>query len=85
MIAVNLVKARAIWRDKMRAARAPLLADLDIQYQKADELGAAAVKAQIAQAKQRLRDAPSDPAIEAAETLEQLIAVWPAELGDRPN
>lgn len=85
MIKVNMVKAREIWKDKMRAARAPILADLDALYQRADEFGAAgeAVKARIAQDKQRLRDVTLDPGIQAAATPEELKAVWPAVLGSR--
>ncbi|TWT11879.1 hypothetical protein FQU96_14705 [Reyranella sp. CPCC 100927] len=70
-------RAREIWRGKIRQARAPLLAVLDVEYQRADERGDADAKATIVARKQVLRDAPNDPAIEAAQTVDDLRAVWP--------
>jgi hypothetical protein len=37
MIIVNPDKAKAIWKDKWREARKPLLASLDIEFMKAVE------------------------------------------------
>lgn len=71
----DMAKARAIHRDRMRAARAPLLAALDVEYQRADERGDAKAKADIAARKQTLRDAPADPRIEAANTIDELKAI----------
>lgn len=71
----DMPKARDIHRDKLRAARAPLLAALDVEYQKADEVSDAPAKARVAAARQRLRDLPSDPRIEQAATVEQLARV----------
>lgn len=79
-IDVNMPKARDIHRDRLRAIRAPLLADLDTQYMRADETGDAILKAEIAAKKQALRDITDDPAIEAAKTPEELKAVRPAIL-----
>jgi ABC-type phosphonate transport system ATPase subunit len=73
----NMVKARDIHRDKIRAARKPLLEALDVEYQKADETGNQTLKQQIAQQKQALRNAPQDPRIEAAQTIAELKGVWP--------
>jgi hypothetical protein len=75
MITINMEKARDIHRDKMRVARAPLLTTLDVAFQRALEQNAntAAVVAQ----KQALRDVTSNPAIEAAQTVDELKAVWP--------
>ena len=78
----DMAKARDIWRDKIRVARAPKLATLDIEYQRADEAADAKAKVDIATAKQALRDATADPAIEAAATCAELKAVWPAALKD---
>ncbi len=72
----DMPKARDILRDKIREARAPQLAALDIEYQRADERGDTTRKAEIAIRKQALRDAPADTAIEAAATIEALEAVW---------
>lgn len=77
-IAHDMTKAREIWRDRMRDARAPLLAALDIEYMRALERGQATET--IVGRKQGLRDAPADPAIEVASTPDELKAVWPAAL-----
>jgi hypothetical protein len=79
-IEVNMVKARNLHRDKLRVMRAPLLSELDIQYMLADELGDAKAKADIARRKKALRDVTADPAIEAAQTPDELKAVIPAAL-----
>lgn len=81
----EMTKAREIHRNRMRWARTPLMADLDTQYLRADELGAAgnAKKAAISVQKQILRDVTAAPEIAAASTIEQLKAVWPAILGPR--
>lgn len=79
-LTVDMEKARDIWRDRIRAARAPLLAALDVEYQRADEAGDAAAKADVVARKQALRDATADPAIEVATTPDHLKAVWPAAL-----
>ena len=71
----DMARARDIHRDKIRAFRAPLMADLDTQFIRALEAGAE-TKAVVAE-KQRLRDAPADPRIEAAGTVADLKAAWP--------
>lgn len=80
IITIDMHRARDIHRDRIRAARATALAALDVAYQRADEQGDAAAKAAIAAQKQALRDAPADPRIDAASTVEALGAVWPAGL-----
>lgn len=79
-IDVNMPKAREIHRNRLRDMRAPKLAQLDVDYQRADERGDAAEKQSIAQRKQALRDVTADPAIDAAATPEELKAVLPAAL-----
>ena len=79
----DMGKARDIWRNEMRKARAPLLAKLDVDYQMGDELGDAEAKKAIASAKKQLRDVTKDPSLDAAGTTEELKAVWPAALGTR--
>lgn len=66
----DMPKARDICRDRLRALRQPRLDALDIEYQRADESGNAAEKKRIAALKQRLRDAPADPRIDAAQTID---------------
>ena len=78
MITVNMSKARDLWRDKIRAAREPLLATLDVLYQRTLEAGFDA--SDVVARKQALRDVTADPAIDAAQTLDELKAVWPAIL-----
>lgn len=80
MILINMPKARDAWRVKMREAREPKLAALDIQYQRAIEVGADTTA--IVAKKQAYRDVTEDPAIEAAQTLEELKLVWPAILDE---
>ncbi len=76
----DMGKAREIWRDKIRQARARILQALDIEYQRADEVGDTDRKRAIVATKQALRDATDDPRIEAAQTPEELKAVWPEVL-----
>jgi hypothetical protein len=79
MITINLGKARDIHRDRIRQARAPKLEQLDTAFQRELEKpkpNTAAIAAQ----KQALRDAPASPAIDVAETTEDLKAAWPADL-----
>jgi len=78
MITINMEKARNIHREKMRLARAPLLTALDVVFQRALEQNANTTV--IVTKKQALRDVTSDLAIEAAETIDQLKAVWPEVL-----
>lgn len=84
MITVNMDKAREIHRQRIRQARFPKLAELDTAFQRELEK----VKpntAAIAAKKQALRDAPSDPAIAAAKSPEELKEAWPADiLGPSP-
>ena len=79
MITVNMAKARDIHRAKMRDAREPLFAALDVAYQRATETGADT--SEIVAKKQALRDVTADPEIDAAQTTEELKAVWPEALG----
>lgn len=78
VIEVDMVRARDIWRDKIRAARIPEFARLDAEFMKA--LETSADTSAIIAAKQALRDAPADPAIEAASTPTALKFVQPAGL-----
>ncbi len=75
MITIDMDKAKEIWRAKIRAARDPLFVPLDIRFQRA--LESSADTAAIVAQKQALRDAPDDPRIAAAATLDDLKAVWP--------
>lgn len=78
----DMPMARELHREKIRHARAGAFLELDAEWMKAvgqsKTLDAAAVEAQ----KQALRDLPADPRIEAAQTTDELKAVWSAELGE---
>ena len=78
MITVDMIKARAIHRDRMREARAPKLAAIDVAFQRAIEDGTDT--SSIVAQKQAFRDVTDDPAIEAAQTPDELKLVWPAIL-----
>jgi hypothetical protein len=75
MITINMDKARGIHREAMRQARATLFKELDVAYMVAIEQGLDA--ATVVAKKQELRDVTANPAIEAAQTPEELKAVWP--------
>jgi hypothetical protein len=80
---INLDKAKEIHRDKIRAARTPLLSKLDVQFQRALETSAD-TKDIVAQ-KQALRDATEDSKIAAATTTDAIKASWNIQLlGDSP-
>lgn len=67
-----MIKARDIWRDKIRKDRESLLKNLDIEqltFLSSDKL----VEAQrIEKSKQVLRDVTQHPSIAAAQTVEEL-------------
>lgn len=79
-IDIDMPTARDIHRDRLREMRAPRLRVLDIEYQRADEAGDDARKAEIAVLKQALRDVTTDPAIDMAETPDILVDAIPAAL-----
>lgn len=71
----DMPKARDIHRNILRRERAVAMADLDAAYMRADEQGDSGKKRAIAQKKQLLRDAPADPRIEAASTIDDLKVI----------
>ena len=76
---VNIEKAKAIHLDKFRAARAPKLAKLDIDFMKAVEANDEAKKAEIIAAKQALRDVTLTP---LPDDLAGIKATWPDILNE---
>ena len=72
-VTVNLTKAKELTKNRLRQERTPLLAAQDVAYQRADEAGDAAKKAEVVAEKQRLRDLPS--LADACATLEELRAL----------
>ncbi|NDA26381.1 MAG: hypothetical protein EBZ05_06010 [Verrucomicrobia bacterium] len=75
MIIVNSNKAKAIWKDKWREARKPLLATLDIEFMKAVETADTEKQAEIASKKQALRDVTQAEIV--GNTPEEIKSVWP--------
>ena len=83
VISEDMDAAKAIFRDKIREARTPLLAAKDVELMKALETGADTTA--IAAEKNALRDAPAAAAIDSASTIAELKAAWDADtLGDSP-
>jgi hypothetical protein len=78
MIIVNPDKAKAIWKDKWREARKPILASLDIEFMKAVETADTEKQAEIASQKQALRDVTQTEIV--GNTPEEIKAVWPSVL-----
>ena len=80
---INMAKAKEIHKEKIRSAREPKLAELDIEFQKALETGASTTD--IVAKKQALRDAPADAGIASASDTDALKAQWKTDiLGDSP-
>lgn len=71
---VNIEKAKDIHLDKFRAARAPKLAKLDVEYMKAVEANDEAKKASVAADKQALRDVTLTT---LPDDLSGIKATWP--------
>ena len=80
---VDMAKAKEIHKTNIRTARAPKLAELDVEFQKA--LETSADTSAIIAKKQALRDAPADSAIDAATDEAGLKSQWNTSiLGDSP-
>lgn len=74
----DMPKAREIHRGHLRKARAEALKDIDAQWMRATGQGDKVAAKRIEAERQRWRDAPADPRIEAAQTLDELRAILPA-------
>ena len=80
---VDMAKAREIHKTNIWTARAPKLAELDVEFQKALETGASTTD--IVAKKQALRDAPADSGIASASDADALKAQWKTDiLGTSP-
>ena len=83
IIKIDMAKAREIHKTNIRNARAPKLAELDIEFQKA--LETSADTSAIVAKKNALRDAPADSGIESASDDAALKAQWKTDiLGSSP-
>ena len=74
IIKTDMAKAKEIHKTRIRFARKPKLAELDVEFQKALETGASTTD--IVAKKNALRDAPADSAIDAATDEAGLKAQW---------
>ena len=74
IIKTDMAKAKEIHRTRIREARSPKLAELDVEFQKALETGASTTD--IVAKKQALRDAPADPVIDLATNEFGLKSQW---------
>ena len=80
---VDMAKAKEIQKKNIREARVSKFAELDIEFQKAQETGASITD--IVSKKQALRDAPADSAIDSATTTDELKSQWKTDiLGTSP-
>ena len=81
---INMSRAKDIHKNNIRVARKDKLAELDIEFQKAQETSADT--SAIVAKKQALRDAPAASAIDAATNATELKAQWDTSiLGDKPE
>jgi hypothetical protein len=74
---IDMAKAREIFKDKIREARAPLFQEHDVKFMLALEKGES-TDAAVA-AKQKLRDLTDSEAIDNAKNLTSLVAAWPID------
>ena len=85
VISEDLDSAKAIFKDKVREVRKPLLDAEDVVYMKALEADDADAKAASVTTKDALRDAPAASAISNATNITELKAAWDTSvLGDSP-
>ena len=83
IIKTDMAKAKEIHKTNIRNARAPKLAELDVEFQRALETGASTTD--IVAKKQALRDAPADSGIDAASDEFALKSQWNSSiLGTSP-
>jgi len=85
VISEDMDEAKAIFKDKVREVRGPLLDAEDVVYMKALEADDASAKTASVAKKAALRDAPAASAIDAASDIAALKAAWDTDvLGDSP-
>ena len=81
--AIDMAKAKEVHKNKIRSARTPKLAELDIEFQRA--LETSADTSTIVAKKQALRDAPASAGITTATSATELKQQWDTTiLGESP-
>ena len=79
-ITIDIAKAKNIWKEKIRKAREPKLAALDVEFMKAQEAGSDT--STIVAKKKELRDFPAQ--VDSKTTLDEIKAVWDTDkLGEK--
>lgn len=78
IIKIDMAKAKEIHKKNIRDARAPKLAALDVDFQRA--LETSSDTSLIVANKQALRDAPAAAGIATATTTDELKAQWDSTL-----
>lgn len=81
----DMTKAKAIHMDRIRVYRNTELDKEDINYQRAIEADDNDTKAAVATKKQALRNIPQTFDLSGASNGEELDALWPSELPERPD
>lgn len=84
-IGYDLEKARGLQLERIRVARAPLLAALDIEYQRADEENDAEQKQAIAARKKELRDCTEELKALELTSLDYIRDAYPEILREEEN
>ena len=85
VISEDMTKAKAIFKDKIREMRKPLLEAEDVAYMKALEGSDSSAQTASKNKKTALRDAPAASAITNADTITKLKAAWDTSvLGTSP-
>ena len=80
---IDMAKAKEIHKANIRNARTPKLAELDVEFQKAQETSASTTD--IVAKKNALRDAPAAAGITTSATTDELKAQWDTSiLGTSP-
>ena len=80
---IDMARAKEIHKNNIRNARKSKLAELDIEFQRALEVGAETTS--IVAKKQALRDAPASVGITSAANVDELKSQWDSNiLGDSP-
>lgn len=84
VVDVDPIQAKELHKEKLRQVRAPLMAQLDVEYQRADEQEDRTAKQTIIAKKQALRDVTA--IVDSVDSVEQLRTTWPEkDLGPQPE
>lgn len=82
IVEVDIEKAKEIWKERIRFARAPLLRKLDVDYILALEKNDTQKLEEVIAKKQFLRDITKLPELLNATTIDEIKSVWPKELNE---